>query len=235
MSPEDTRLWTPQEIISELKRRANRKYRENMSHFAIDNSKAPGVRTQDLRSLARKIHRDKNTGMQLWNTGIHEAMILATMLIPAEDLTSAEMDHMVSKVNSWDVCDHFTGNPVSASDLVVEKIRDWHSDSREFVKRAAFSSIAQLACRPSIIEDNLEFFFACIRQAATDQRNFVKKSVNWALRDIGKISIRYHELALELAKDLAGHTEPSSRWIGKNAVRELDSEKVVLRLKTKNS
>ena len=208
MSPEDTRLWTPQEIISELKRRANRKYRENMSYFAIDNSKAPGVRARDLRSLARKIHRDKNTGMQLWNTEVHEAMILATMLMPAGDL-------------------------VSASDLVVEKIRDWHSDSREFVKRAAFSSIAQLVCRPSIIEDNLDFFFACIRQAATDQRNFVKKSVNWALRDIGKISIQYHELALELAKDLAGHTEPSSRWIGKNAVRELDSEKVVLRLKTK--
>ena len=156
---------------------------------------------------------------------------MAGMIGEPDRLTEAEMEEWVADFDSWDVCDQVCMNLFDKSPLAWKKVRDWSGREEEFVRRAAFALIACLAVHDREAEDErFVRFFPLIEGAATDERNFVKKAVNWALRHIGKRNLRLNRSALELARKIHGIDSRSARWIASDAIRELESEAVLTRL-----
>ncbi len=221
-----------EEIIGELKKLARSDYRERMSRFGIDSQNALGVPVPEIRKLSKKFPHTVVVSRKLWATGIHEAMILSTMVFPPAELTAVIANEMVGDIKSWDVCDHFTGNLVANSSpaLVIELADTWGSDRREYVRRAAFSLIASVDHSLMYGKENVQHFLCLIRDASDDGRNFVKKAVDWALREIGKSSNQNRLLALAAAEDILNNGSKAGRWIGDNARRELTSKKITDRL-----
>jgi len=154
------------------------------------------------------------------------------MVAEPEKLTENQMENWVRGFNSWDVCDQVCMNLFEKSPLAMKKIRDWAEREEEFVKRAAFALIACLAWHDKEMKDE-EFvrLIPIIKRGATDERNFVKKAVNWALRNIGKRNQNLNKVAIRAAKQMRGIDSRSCRWIASNAIRELESESVQKRLR----
>jgi len=178
-----------------------------------------------LRALARAHGRDHPLAVALWSLPIHEARLLAALVADPRQLTPAQMDAWVAGFDSWDLCDQMCLNAFRHTPHAFAKVRAWAAREPEFERRAAFALLATLAVHRKQEPDTtfLELL-PLIEHAATDERNFVKKAVNWALRQIGKRrrSPACHAAALALAEKLATHpTSPSARWIGKDAAREL--------------
>lgn len=224
-------LLTTQHLISRLETEANEENRAGMMRFGIPADKALGVPKPSIRAIARETRKDHALALALWETGILEARILASLVAEPAKITRAMMDDWVSDFDSWDICDQVCGNLFDRVALAEDAIRDWYMDEREFVRRAAFSTIAWRAVHQKKLPD--ETFLAylpMIEAAATDNRNFVKKAVNWALRQIGKRNLRLHAVALELSRKLAASADKTASWIGRDAVKELESEKLMERL-----
>ncbi len=222
-------------IINELKKLGNPGYRDRMLKFGITPDNAIGVPVPEIRKVAKKIVHDADISRKLWKSGIHEAMILSTMLFPPDELTAEVANEMIRDVASWDICDHFTGNLVANSGpaLILALIGAWAKDTREYVLRAAFSLIASVDHSSMYTNDNVIHFLEIILGASVDHRNFVKKAVNWALREIGKSSAENRLLALKTADAIISNGTPAGRWIGTNAKRELESRKIKDRLSVK--
>lgn len=222
-------------IIEELRGLGNAAYRERMAKFGINPEDAIGVPVPDIRKEAKKIPSSADISRKLWSTGIHEAMILATMTFPPEEMTEEIAAEMIRDVPSWDICDHFTGNLVANSEhsLILKLIDEWANDPEEYVRRAAFSLIASVDHSSMYNHGNVMHFLTLIVKASDDNRNFVKKAVNWALREIGKSSEANRLLALEAADNIIMNGTTAGRWIGSNAKRELGSRKVIDRLSVK--
>ena len=218
------------DIVKALQNASSRKYLDNLPRFAIDHEGALGVPVPEIRKIARAVPSGKAIALELWETGIHEAMILATMVFPSRDLTFQEAGKMVEDIKSWDICDHFTGNLVANSPIAVRAITSWCSQEGEFVRRAAFSTIAQLEHKKAYAGENLELFLHSIKDAARDPRNFVKKAVLWALVEIGKSSIENNSLAIEASKEISAMDSKPAKWIARTALKELTSGKVIERL-----
>lgn len=203
-----------------------------MARFGINPDRALGVRIPDLRRLAKQVGTDHSLALGLWKTGIHEARILASMIDDPASVTERQMESWAGDFDSWDLCDQCCGNLFDRTPFAYGKAVDWASRDEEFVKRAGFALMAWAAVHDKGA-DNRAFleFLPVIEREAHDDRNFVKKSVNWALRQIGKRNRRLHRAALGLAKRLAARKDSrAARWIGTNAVRELTSEPVRARL-----
>lgn len=219
-------------IMAELKSMANPHNVEGMARFGINAENTLGISVVAVRRLAKPYRKDHELALRLWKSGIHEARILATVIDDPKQVTPHQMEAWAADFNSWDVVDQACINLFAKTPHAYDKVRSWAKRDEEFVKRAAFSLIATLAVHDKKASNqDLELFYQTIRDGAADDRNFVKKAVNWALRQIGKRNRALHASALKLAEELAASDSKSARWVGKDAVKELSSEKIVSRLK----
>ncbi len=226
------KVTTVNEIINKLEEKARPDQLAGMQRYGITIEKRLGLSMPDLRQMAKEIGKNHTLGLELWQTGIVEARILAGMVAEPDKLTEDEMESWVKDINSWDVCDQVCMNLFEKSPLVKKKIRDWSQRDEEFVKRTAFSLIACLAWHDKKADDaQFHPMLEIIKQGATDERNFVKKAVNWALRNIGKRDASLNQAALKTAQEIQQLDSKAARWIAADAIRELESEAVQTRLR----
>jgi 3-methyladenine DNA glycosylase AlkD len=199
-----------------------------MARFGINPDRALGVRIPDLRRLAKEIGTDHRLALALWRTKVHEARILASMLDDPAAVTEDQMDSWASDFDSWDLCDQCCGNLFDRTPLAYRKAVEWAGRDEEFVKRAGFALMAWAAVHDKTADDRIFLeFLPVIEREAGDDRNFVKKAVNWSLRQIGKRNRRLHRSAVAVATRLGKRDDSrTARWIGTDALRELASEGV---------
>ena len=220
------------DVLDKLQSKAQPEQLKGMAKYGITVERRLGVSVPDMRKLAKEIGRDHKLALDLWRTGIAEARIVAGMVGDPAKLTEEQMEEWVKGINSWDVCDQVCMNLFEKNQLAWKKIVDWSEREEEFVKRTAFSLIACLAWHDKKASDEkfIELLSVIIR-GATDERNFVKKAVNWALRNIGKRNLNLNEAAINTAKEIRRLDSKAARWIAADAVRELESEAIQNRLR----
>jgi 3-methyladenine DNA glycosylase AlkD len=227
-------MATLEHVMSRLRERARPDQIEGMARYGISAEKRLGVSVPDMRKIAKDIGTDHLLALELWRTGIPDAMIVASMVADPDRITEDQMEEWVKDLNSWDVCDQLCMNLLEKTDPVMKKIHEWAGREEEFVKRAAYALIACLAWHDRRSgDDSFSAFFPLIKQGATDRRNYVKKAVNWALRNIGKRSLRLNGEALSVACELRDMDSRAARWIAADAIRELESAAVQARLSKK--
>jgi 3-methyladenine DNA glycosylase AlkD len=218
--------------LQKLKTHGSRENIEGMARFGITTERRLGVSVPEMRRIARECGKDHPLSIRLWNSGIPEARIVASMIADPSEMTAAEMDRWVSEFDSWDVCDQVCMNLFERTPFAGKKIRQWSRREEEFVRRAAYALIACLAWHDKDAPDVVfTGFLPIIKRGATDERNFVKKSVNWALRSIGKRNPRLNRAAVSTAKEISRLDSKSARWIGADAIRELTSAAVQRRIR----
>jgi 3-methyladenine DNA glycosylase AlkD len=229
-------MSTVEEVLEQLSAKAKSDQLEGMSRFGIVGDQRMGVSVPDMRKIAKDIGKDHQLALELWDTGIPEAMIVAGMVAEPDKLTETQMEDWVVDINSWDICDQVCMNLFEKTPLAEKKIYDWSEREEEFVKRTAYALIACLAWHDKAAGDE-EFikFFPVLKQGSTDDRNYVKKAVSWALRNIGKRNLALNRAAVEVAQEIQGIDSKSARWIASDAIRELESEKIQGRLKAKEA
>ena len=220
------------DVIELVKSKAVPENIPGMKRFGMSEEGRLGIPVPELRAIAKNLGKDHQLAQELWNSRIAEARILASMVAEPNRLTEEQMDRWVEDFDSWDVCDQVCMNLFEKSPLAWKKILDWSEREEEFVKRAAFALIACLAWHDKRAEDD-QFvkLLLLIKRGATDERNFVKKAVNWALRNIGKRNPNLNKAAIESAKEIQQIDSKAARWIASDAIRELESEAVQDRLK----
>lgn len=225
---------TLDELLVKLNSLADPVVKTSQERFGIQVGRSLGISLYTLRDLAKGIH-DHQLALALWDTGIHEARILAAMVDDPEMVTLQQLEKWVSGFDSWDICDITTDEVFIHTPFILDRINSWSTREEEFVKRAAFASIAALVVHRKDIPDELvQPFFKLIKNASNDPRNFVKKAVNWTLRNIGKFRPGLRTQAWEVAIELAQSPDKTARWIGKDAVREF-TKKYGGRDETENS
>ncbi len=208
--------------ILELKRLGTKATRDGMARYAIPSDKAFGVPVGVLRKLAKKLGPDHDLATALWDSGWYEARMLACFVDEVERVTPAQMDRWCSDFDNWAICDTACFHLFDHTPHAFGRVKVWAKRKGEFARRAAFALLASLALHDKASPDAP--FLACfplIEAAATDERNFVKKAVSWALRGIGARNPSLHASALELARRLAASEETTTRWIGKDTLRDL--------------
>ena len=220
------------DVLDKLQSKAQPEQLKGMAKYGMTVEQRLGVSVPDMRKLAKEIERDHKLALGLWKTGIAEARIVAGMVGDPAKLTEEQMEEWVKGINSWDVCDQVCDNLFEKSQLAWKKIVDWSEREEEFVKRTAFSLIACLAWHDKKASDEkfIELLPIIIREA-TDERNFVKKAVNWALRNIGKRNLNLNRAAINTAKEIQRLDSKAARWVASDAIRELESDAVQRRLK----
>jgi 3-methyladenine DNA glycosylase AlkD len=218
-------------ILKKLKSRGSRKNIEGMARFGIATGGRLGVSVPEMRRIAREAGTDHALAIRLWNSGIPEARIVASMIADPGEMTAAEMDRWASGFDSWDVCDQVCMNLFEKTPHARRKIQQWARREEQYVKRAAFALLACLAWHDKDSPDSLfTGFLTIVKRGATDERNFVKKAVNWALRNIGKRNPRLNTSALRTAKEISRLDSSSARWVASDAIRELSSAAVQRRI-----
>jgi 3-methyladenine DNA glycosylase AlkD len=219
-------------VLKELKSRADPEAVKGMARFGVGGANTLGVSIPVLRDMAKRIGKDHGLALQLWDTGIHEARILASMVDDPARVDERQMESWALGFDSWDVTDQCIMNLFEKHPLAWTKAVEWSKRESEFVKRSGFVLMARLAVSDKKADDQRFLdFFPFIRKEAGDEKNFVKKAVNWALRQIGKRNARLNREALKLCKELMKMDSKSARWIAGDAVKELESEAVQNRLK----
>jgi len=219
------------DIITELESLSNQEDVAGMARFGIDSSKAYGVRMPELTRIARKAKYDHELADKLWKHSYTETRILACMIEDPKQVSEDQMERWILEFNSWDVCDQCCMKLFRKTPYAYQKINQWSGRKEEFVKRAAFTLIATLAVHDKKAPDErFTELFPLIIEASDDNRNFVKKAVNWALRQIGKRNLALNKKAIDVAHKIDNLDSKSAKWIAKDALRELESEKVQNRL-----
>ncbi|MEY4484169.1 MAG: hypothetical protein RL693_1621 [Verrucomicrobiota bacterium] len=207
-----------------------------MGRYGIPAGNALGVSVPNLRSLAKELGRNHSLALQLWDTRVHEARVLTAFIGSPKELTKAEMERIVLEINSWDICDQLCGEFFNKHPLAYQKAVAWSKREEEFVKRAGFVLMARLAVHDKKADDATFFaFLPLIKKESIDERNMVKKAVNWALRQIGKRNLILHEAALLSGERIAQLDNKAARWIAADALRELRNKKTVARIKSKKT
>ncbi|MGB7624048.1 MAG: DNA alkylation repair protein [Terriglobia bacterium] len=215
------------EILRRLRSFSNPIAVAEMARFGIHETKAYGVSTPVLRKLAKQIGKDHQLAQQLWSSGILDARALASLIDEPSRVTEAQMERWSKDFNSWAVCDGCCANLFDKTEWAHRKALEWSQRKEEFVKRGGFVLMAAMAVHDKKAA-NSQFlrFFPLIFREATDERNFVKKGVNWALRQIGKRNATLNKAAIRLARKIQKIDSRSARWIAADALRELTSRKV---------
>lgn len=220
-----------EEIVAHVKSLRNEGNIAGMARFGIDTTTALGITTPQMQALVRQVKHNHARALALWDTGLRDARMLAILTADPKALTMDEAQAWAGDFNSWEIVD-------TAADLFTETpywrelVAEFAEDEREYVRRTAFAMIAGATVHNKDEPDQaLLGYLPLIEKHATDPRNFVRKAVNWALRNIGKRNATCHPPALALAEKLAESVDKTARWIGKDAVRELTSEKILKRLK----
>lgn len=220
-----------EEILTYLKSISNPENVKGMARFGINPENTLGVPMPALRKLAKRIGRDHPLAEQLWESGIHEARILACLIDDPGAVTEEQLERRVKDFDSWDVCDQCCGNLFDKTPFAYKKAIEWSKREEEFVKRAGFALMAWLALHDKKAADSqFEAFFPRIKREAADERNFVKKAVNWALRQIGKRNVSLNRKAIALSEEIQQMDSKSARWIANDALRELTGDKVQKKL-----
>lgn len=231
-------------VMDELAAKGSEESRAGMRRYGINVAAAYGVSVYELRRIAKPFGRDHALALALWETGNHEARILASLVDDPALITRVQADAWAAAFDSWDVCDQVTSNLFDKTPFAFDLVRDWSAAADEWVKRAAFATAAALAVQDKGAPDEcfVEILALVVREAG-DARPYVSKAVNWALRNIGKRNLRLHAAALATAEEIlavaqaraaADRKDPaarSARWVARDALRELRSEKVLRRLR----
>jgi len=212
------------DVIDLLQQMASPKYRDGMLRFGIANNKALGVRIPDLRKLAKEIKRNHTLAQQLWDTDVHEARLLATMIADPKLVTEQQIDKWVLEFDSWDICDQACSNLFDRTPFAIDKAIEYCSSEKEFVKRAGFVIMAALSVHDKEADDIVFIqFMPIVEREAHDERNFVKKAVNWALRQIGKRNNTLKPVAIATGERILQQNSKAAKWIANDALRELRS------------
>lgn len=218
---------TVKEVLVELNALSTPEHLAKLSHFGVKVTKAIGVKAPNMRKLAKKVGKNHELALELWATQIHEARILASLVETSESVTEKQMDAWVNDFDSWDMCD-VTCSLLGQTSFVRKKIDVYSTREEEFVKRTAFSLMCVLAVHDKkATDESFSHFFELIEREAWDERNFVRKAVNWALRQIGKRNETLRLKAIESSERILNQGSKSARWIATDALRELKSEKVI--------
>jgi 3-methyladenine DNA glycosylase AlkD len=220
------------QVIDTLKSLADPDYLAGMVHFAIKTDNALGVSAPRMRKLAKEIGTDHKLALELWESGIHEARIVAALIDDPKQVTKSQMSNWVRQFDNWGVCDTCCCVLFDKTPFAWDKAIEWPQRKEEFVKRAGFVLMAALAVHDKKSPDRKFLpFFDIIKQHADDERNFVKKAVNWAIRQIGKRNIPLNKKAVAVAKEIRELDSSAARWIAADAIRELTNGKILARLK----
>ncbi|MDQ2885086.1 MAG: DNA alkylation repair protein [Chloroflexota bacterium] len=213
------------EVLATLQQHADPRAVEGMARFGIRSAHVLGVSIPVLRKMAKGLGKDHALAGELWASGLHEARILASMVDDARLVSEEQMEAWVADFDSWDVCDQVCGNLFDKTPYAYQKAVEWCHRQQEFVRRAGFVLMAELAVHDKQAADEAFLpFFPLIKQYANDERNFVKKAVNWALRQIGKRNARLCVAAIEWAEEIGALDSRSARWIARDALKELRAQ-----------
>jgi 3-methyladenine DNA glycosylase AlkD len=206
---------------------------KGMEEFGIKpRDKIYGLSVPEIRNIAKSLGKNHPLALRLWKTNVHEAKLLAPMIDDPRIVTEQQMEAWVADFDSWDTCDGCCGNLFDKTKFAHKKAIDWTLRTEEFVKRAGYVLMAELAVHDKPAPDSLFIqFIPYIKKGSTDERNFVKKAVNWALRQIGKRNVRLNSEAILAAESIYSLSSRSARWIAVDALRELKSPTVLERLK----
>ncbi|MBI5115947.1 DNA alkylation repair protein [Candidatus Poribacteria bacterium] len=223
-----------EEILARLKSLSNPANVAGMARFGITADNTLGVSIPVLRKMAKEAGRDHALALELWASGVHEARILAGMIADPRKLTEKQAESWVKDFNSWDVCDQCCSNLLDKTPYAHQKAVEWSKRKQEFVKRTGFALMACLSVHDKAAKNEaFQRFLPIIKREATDERNYVKKAVNWALRQIGKRNLTLNKLAIKAAKEIQQIDSKAARWIAADAIRELESKQVQKRLREK--
>jgi 3-methyladenine DNA glycosylase AlkD len=223
------------DVVTKLKRLGTKKTRDGMARFAIPSEKAFGVTVGQIRDMGKQLGRNHDLALALWETGWYEARMLSAFVDEPDRVTPAQMDRWCRNFDNWAICDTICFHLFDRTPHAFAKVKQWASKRNEFEKRAAFALLASLGIHDKkASEESFAQCLALIEKAATDERNFVKKGVSWALRVVGRRSRALNEASVKLSQKLTRSNEPAARWIGRDAFKELTSPAVVRRLKERN-
>jgi 3-methyladenine DNA glycosylase AlkD len=219
------------EIIAQLKSQVNPKNIAGMARFGIIGKNVLGISIPYLRNLAKNIKKENIDNHQLagelWSSEIHEGRILASFIDKAEEVTEDQMESWVKDFDSWDLCDQVTTGLFDKTTFAYKKAFEWSKRPEEFVKRAGFTLMAGLAVHDKKASDNTMIdFFEPIICESTDDRNFVKKAVNWALRNIGKRNQTLRNQAIITAEKILKLNNKTAKWVAGDALREFAKVKI---------
>jgi 3-methyladenine DNA glycosylase AlkD len=222
------------EVLDALKKLGDPRNVAGMSRFGIRPAVALGVPKPALRKLAHDLGQDHYLAQELWESGVHEARVLSSMIDEPAKVTADQMDTWANDFDNWDICDQCCLNLFWKTAFAHEKAEEWSTDGGEFVKRAGFVLMACLAIHDKKAGDAaFQRYLTIIKRESMDDRNFVRKAVNWSLRQIGKRNAGLRQKAIEVALELQQAESKSARWIGSDALRELSSEAVRRRVNSK--
>jgi len=223
-----------EEVIKKLKSMSNQGNVQGMARYGINPQNNLGISIYLLRPLAKEIGTHHSLAQHLWDSGIHDARLLAVFIEDPAQVTSEQMDRWAKDFDSWDVCDQACTSLFDQTAYAWKKVFEWPSRNEEFVRRAAFSILAGLAVHDKNASDQkFETTFPLMKQYAVDERNYVKKAVNWALRNIGKRNLYLNKKAIRLAEEILTLDSRSAKWMARDALCELRSEKIQKRLALK--
>ena len=218
-------------IICRLKSLANPANVAGMARYGISSKGTLGVNVPTLRKMAGEIGVDHKLSQELWRSGVHEARLLAGFIDDPDLVTEKQMERWVLDFDSWDICDLVCSNLFDQTPFAYKKAVEWTRRKETFVKRAGFVLMAALSVHDKEAQDKTFLkFLPIIKREATDERNFVKKAVNWALRQIGKRNRALNRAAIKTARDIRDIDSKSARWIASDALRELESERTQSRV-----
>jgi len=223
------------DIISLIKSHADPKSIAGMAKFGINVTRSYGTSIPALRAIAKKMGKGNHAiAQELWKSGVHEARLLASMIDDYNLVTEEQMEEWVKGFDSWDICDQCCSNLFDKTRYAYKKATEWSSSrDEEFVKRAGFVLMATLAVHDKKAKNNAFLqFLPIIKEQSTDERNFVKKAVNWALRQIGKRNLDLNKEAIKTSKSIQNIPSSSAKWIASNAISELTSPSVQTRLQS---
>ena len=222
---------TAKAVLEQLKSKGGPENVKGMGKFGMATDQRLGVPVPEMRKIAKGIGRDHALALKLWKTGVQEARIVASMIDLPEAVTEDQMEAWVADFNSWDVCDQVCLNLFEKTLYAQQKISEWSRRDEEFVKRAGYALIAGLAWHDKkATDDQFIGYFPVIKSGATDERNFVKKAISWALRNIGKRNLHLNKAAIMVANEIQRIDSKAARRIASDTLRELESEKIQARL-----
>jgi 3-methyladenine DNA glycosylase AlkD len=213
------------EILKQIKSKENPKNVEGMKRFGINTGEMYGLSTNELKEIAKKHKKNHELALELWDTEIYEARVIAFFIDDAEKVSEEQMEKWGRDFDNWATCDGCILHLFAQTKYAYKKAVQWARKKEEFIKRAGFVLMAVLAVHDKKAEDDkFQKFFPLIEKASDDERNFVKKAVNWALRQIGKRNINLHKEAIKLAEKIKQQDSKSAKWIANDALREFRSE-----------
>lgn len=219
------------EVLDALERDGTKAQRDGMARYGIPVGNAYGVSVADLHVHAKRLGRDHALSEALWDTGRYEARLLAAFTGEPELVTATQMDRWAKAFDSWAVCDTVCLHLFDRAPHAWRKVAPWCRSRGEFVRRAGFALLAALAIHDKAAGDEAYLeALPLVEEAADDDRNFVRKGVNWALRSVGQRNVALHTAAIAVAERLAAREGPAARWIGKDALRDLRRPLVLKRL-----